>query len=661
MIKFQKLISVTVPALLIFAVALQAQVVVEKSKDKVVISGIPYYVHIVKKGETVYSISKAYGITPQDLTKENSSAGNGVRVDQSLRIPVIENIPKPKTTIPASSISRDESKFIYHKLSPGETVFALSKKYGVSEDEIVQSNTGIEINRMPVGFEIAIPRRQFMNNDQKLQAPEKNIFEHKVEKGETLYSIAGKYGLTIRELRRENKGLMFPKVDDFIRIPIEKIAEAVISVEPKNDSVTIVKEQPFIQPDMPISITPVNDLNGTFNVALLLPLYFEENAIRTQIDSSKTVKGKPVYRTITRPEEWIYPESLGFLELYEGVLLASDTLRSLGLNINLQVYDIKSDTLVVKKLLESAVLKNMDLIIGPVYSHNLAMVAAYAKEFEIPVVSPVSLINNSPLDNNPYLFMANPSLEVAQETIAKRLGNYWDNNFILIRADSARLNPDVDSFKNKIFRELTTKIPYEEIKFKEFIFYSRSTFEGDSINRLGHALSEQAKNLVIIASEDGPVISESIADLHTLSRKFDIRVMGYPAIRGLDNEDWKDYFDLGIELYTPYWIDYNMRDVKCFNSSFRQKFLTEPSENSFAWEGYDIMYYFLSGLALNGKKFISSPETHNPDLLQTSFQFRRKWEGSGFENQKLYLIKFANTMDIKLLDENNVTIIESIK
>jgi ABC-type branched-subunit amino acid transport system substrate-binding protein len=296
-----------------------------------------------------------------------------------------------------------------------------------------------------------------------------------------------------------------------------------------------------------------------------------------------------------------------------------------------------------------------------VYSHNLSLVASYASAYEIPVISPVPLRNNTPLDSNPNLFMAHPSLDVAQEAIAKRVIDFWDSNFIIIHSDSTHSDPELDIFKNKIFRELTTKIPYEEIKFKEFTFYSRSTFDGDSINRLGHALSDQARNLVIIASEDAPVISESVADLHTLSKKYDIRVIGYPAIRELNNEDWKDYFDLGIELYTPYWIDYNKRDVKNFNYSFRQKYLTEPSENSFAWEGYDLTYYFLSGLALHGKKFISNPEIHNPDLLQTTFQFKRKWEGGGFENQKLYLIKFSNNMDIRLLDENQVTIIGSIK
>jgi LysM repeat protein/ABC-type branched-subunit amino acid transport system substrate-binding protein len=660
MIKIQKLILATFLTFLFFPGNLQGQVVVEKSRDKVIISGKSYYIHTVKKGETAYSISKAYEITPQELTKENPAVADGLKVGQSLKIPVVDNVQKPKNQKQVTKLTRDETKFIYHKLSAGETVFALSKKFDVSEDEIVQSNPNIEINKMPVGFEIAIPRRQFMNNDQKLQAPEKNILEHKVVKGENLYSIAEKYGITVKELRRENKGLLFPKVDDFIRIPLVNVPVVVTPETRRADSVRIVKEDLVIQHDNTFGITPVNNLKGTFNVALLLPLYFQENSNRTEIDSSKIVKGKPVYKINKREEEWIFPGTLGFLELYEGVLIASDTLRSLGLNINLHIYDVESDTVGAIRLIESGALKDMDLIIGPVYSRNLSLVATYTKQFEIPVISPVQLENNAPLKNNPFLFKVNPSLEVAQDAISKRLINFWDDNFIFIHSDSTHINPDIDSFKNKIFRELTTKVPYEEIKFKEFIFYSRSNQDEDSINRLENALSDQVRNFVIIASEDPPMMSECIANLKTLSKKFDIRIMGYPAIRGLDNEDWKDYFDLGIELYTPFWIDYNMQDVKNFNASFRHKFLTEPNENSFAWEGYDLTYYFLSGLALYGKKFISNPDIHNPDLLQTSFRFKRKEEGNGFENQKLYLIKFTNDLETKLLDEPNVTVEKSI-
>ena len=72
-------------------------------------------------------------------------------------------------------------------------------------------------------------------------------------------------------------------------------------------------------------------------------------------------------------------------------------------------------------------------------------------------------------------------------------------------------------------------VPYDDIRFKEFIFYSRSMFDTDSINRLSHALSERSKNIVIIASEDPSVISETIGTIHGLTRKFDMEVLGYPC------------------------------------------------------------------------------------------------------------------------------------
>jgi len=657
-----KIFLLVIPVLLICSELIWSQVVVERSNDKVVIAGKPYYIHIVKKGETAYSISRAYGISVEELSKENPPALNGIKEGQSLKIPVVENPVKPKTSETVTvKANRDEAKYIYHKLNPGETVFFLSKKYGVSEDEIVQSNPGVEINKMSVGSEIAIPRREFMSDVQKFETKKQNYQYHKVIKGETLYSIAEKYGLTVREIRRENRGLLFPKVDDVIRIPVAGPEVVVVEAQLKPDTTKIVMEEPEIQPEKVPGFTPVGRLKGRYNIALLLPLYIAENSERTEIDSSQGVKGKPVYRIIARPNEWIYPGTVPFLELYEGILLAADTLRSHGLDINMHVYDIKSDTIGVTKLIESGELKEMDLIIGPVYSHNLSIVAAYAGSFGIPVISPVPLRSNAALNNNPYLFMANPSLDVAQEIIAKRIKEFSNDNLVFIHSDTAHIDPDVDAFKGKIFRELSTKIPYDEIRFKEFVFYSRSAFDNDSINRLEHALSDQRDNLVLIASEEPPVLSESIMDIHSLSKKFSVRLIGYPAMRGLDNLDPKYLFELGIELYSPYWIDYSKRDVRNFNDSFRRKFLTEPVETSYAWQGYDIAYYFLSGLAIHGKKFLSHPGIHNPDLLETEFDFRRKGEGNGFENQKLYLIKYTSDMDIKLLKEDSADFSDSIK
>jgi hypothetical protein len=177
-------------------------------------------------------------------------------------------------------------------------------------------------------------------------------------------------------------------------------------------------------------------------------------------------------------------------------------------------------------------------------------------------------------------------------------------------------------------------------------------FNNDSINRLSHALSEQSKNIVIIASEDAPVMSETIMDVHGLSKKFDLKVFGYPALRDIDNLDPKYLFDLDMMILSPYWIDYNKENVLRFNLKFRQKFLTEPSEKSYAWQGYDIAYYFLSGLAMYGKSFVSNPEIHNPELLQTEYDFSRKESGSGFENQKLFIVRYTKDYEVKMVRDS---------
>ena len=647
-INWIKVLSVFI-LLLICSRPADSQVTVERSKNKVIISGVAYYIHQVKKGETAYSISRIYGITVEELTRQNPPAVYGINEGQTLRIPVDMVSDSKPVVAPIENKVHDEAKFIYHTLNPGETVYSLSKSFGVSENEIIQSNPGLDITKLSVGIELAIPKREFMNDQQKFDTQAGKYIYHKVLMGETLSSIAKQYGISVRQIRKENRELRYPQVGDFIRIPGDKVAENKEVGQIKNDTITPVAEEAPVKIERPIVFTPVKDLKGSMDVAVLLPFYLVENKNRIEIDSSKFIKEKKV-KVNNVSEDWIYPWSIDFLEMYEGILMASDTLRSLGLNINLHTYDIGGDTIEITKLIKSRKLAGMDLIIGPVYSHNLSIVSEYARNLGIPVVSPVPLKNNSALEKNPDLFMASASLEVAQKALAKKISEYYNDNIVFVHTDTLGVDEDVKRFKKLLFNELSYKLPYEEIKFKEFPFYSRTMFNNDSINRLSHSLSETSKNIIVIASEEESVINEVIDNVNGLARKFDVQVFGYPVIRDLVRLDQKDLFDLGVMVYSPSWIDYSKPNVKKFNLSFRNKFHTEPLEKSYTWQGYDITYYFLSGLAIHGKKFIGHPEMHYPELLQNDYNFIRNTSGSGFENQKLFRIRY--TKDYKVILEN---------
>jgi LysM repeat protein len=256
--------------------SVESQVVVERSKDKVTISGKPYYIHVVKKGETVYSISRAYGISEIELTQQNPSALYGVKENQSLKIPVVESLV-------TNVVAHDETKYTYHKLGPGDTIYSLSKKYDVSEDQIISSNPNLDIYNLSVGTEIAIPKKQLMTVQQNFENQNESFFFYKVEKGESMSSIARKYGITVRELRKENNGLIFPKVNDYIRIPKTNLVQETVNDVIKVDTAIVVDLNEDITTEKPVAFTSLGKLKGSINVALLLPFYLNENSKRTEI------------------------------------------------------------------------------------------------------------------------------------------------------------------------------------------------------------------------------------------------------------------------------------------------------------------------------------------------------------------------------------------
>ena len=416
--------------------ALSFHKLLERSTEKAVIAGIPYYIHTVRKGETAYSISRAYGITAGELLLDNPAAGTVLKEGTRLKIEVAKvSAPLPVRAQPYHPSSRDESKYIYHILKPGETVFQLSRLYGVPADSIIACNPGIDISKIPEGSRQFLKRKNLLLSGKPAVVPGPKY--HKVAYGESMASIAARYGITVRELRRLNRGMRFPQVGDYLIVPgtAEEVAKEEAEQE-ITDTTSCISDTLHILLPEPEEKTSVSGLSGSLNIAVLLPFYIEENARRYETDSVTLQGGRKTLRVLNRPNDWIYPGTLSFLEMYEGILLAADTLSSLGVDININAYDIKGDTSRVSGLIKSGRLDNMDLIIGPVHSSDLAVVSRFSTRKNIPVVSPVPLIDNSLLNGNPLLFMAGSSLDIAHKAIAAKVAEYPDHNIIVIHSDT---------------------------------------------------------------------------------------------------------------------------------------------------------------------------------------------------------------------------------
>ncbi|HPW67169.1 MAG TPA: LysM domain-containing protein, partial [Salinivirgaceae bacterium] len=109
-------------------------------QNRVVISGKSYIIHIVKRGETLYNISKIYDIPYDSLTAANPLVlPTSLEIGYALKIPCFEadkkTVTETKDSIPP-----------YHIVQKGENIYRISLKYNIKPNDIYKLNPGSEVS-----------------------------------------------------------------------------------------------------------------------------------------------------------------------------------------------------------------------------------------------------------------------------------------------------------------------------------------------------------------------------------------------------------------------------------------------------------------------------------------------------------------------------------
>ena len=138
---------------LLMCVPGRAQLIKTKSSSIVTIEGRSYYVHTVRKGETVYSLARLYGVSEQELLESNPQAVEGLQPDQVLKIRVTDVKPKMKPRKMARL-------FDTHTVNQGETAYAISKRYGISVNVLMEDNPGMDPAALSIGQKLNIRKAE---------------------------------------------------------------------------------------------------------------------------------------------------------------------------------------------------------------------------------------------------------------------------------------------------------------------------------------------------------------------------------------------------------------------------------------------------------------------------------------------------------------------
>ncbi len=155
-----------------------------------IVSGILAYVknipvtsdgetYIVKSGDSLWSIAKRYGVSIDDIKKANNLSSNLLNIGQVLIIPSDEEPP-------------EIGDFIVYTVSSGDNLYKIATKYNLTVDDLVNYND-LATTNLSIGQQLLIPV-------QKTNETQTYI----VKSGDTLYSIASKYGTSVNALKNYN-------------------------------------------------------------------------------------------------------------------------------------------------------------------------------------------------------------------------------------------------------------------------------------------------------------------------------------------------------------------------------------------------------------------------------------------------------------------------
>ncbi|MGG3436747.1 peptidoglycan endopeptidase LytE [Bacillus subtilis] len=148
----------------------------------------------VKKGDTLWDLSRKYDTTISKIKSENHLRSDIIYVGQTLSI-------NGKSTSSKSSSSSSSSST--YKVKSGDSLWKISKKYGMTINELKKLN-GLKSDLLLVGQVLKLKGSTSSSSSSSSKVSSSSTSTYKVKSGDSLSKIASKYGTTVSKLKSLN-------------------------------------------------------------------------------------------------------------------------------------------------------------------------------------------------------------------------------------------------------------------------------------------------------------------------------------------------------------------------------------------------------------------------------------------------------------------------
>ncbi len=560
------------------------------------VRGKEYYLYPVQKGEGLYRISKNFGVSQEDIIKANPALETeGLKLGQTIRIPVVKKA--------------DTSQYIQHEIQPKETLYSLSKRYGVTIAAIQQLNPEVSRN-MPIGATLLIPRQseeaghRTQNTEHKTLDADHRIksqAERQIAKDDRKKEDRERIKELAKQERKEDKGQRTKdkgertKEDSTTQTASAPIIDLSQLFGEKPDSATVDSlALDSLAADTIVAQKPIR-------MAFLLPLMTNQAKRTAAVDR--------------------------FLEFYEGALIALYEAQREGQRFEVFVYDIEKNDIRIQTILQQPEMQTMDAIIGPAYPAQITHVSKFAYTHQIPTLIPFT--NSVPdIDINPYLWQFNPSVESEMDTlIAYTQRTYPDAHYVFIHTNTNKPSA-------------STAILHQHLQNQKA---SLQTITASAVlnDSLAYALQSDRENILVFDNEKYSQVAPLLEKIRAAKDSYSLTLFSHYG--------WQDELLPVRSFYASVFnkskridLPLTMYELKYKHFFGHERQNTQPRYDLL---GYDLTTYFIQMIAPlpspHGGKLAQQDETTDGETyngLQSDIHFKQVDERGGYENTGIQIM-----------------------
>lgn len=606
-----------------------------------------YETYTVQEGETLQSIARKFVITPYKLIKLNPELTENQTLVKGKILIVPNKNYNPATAAVDDGKDYVENGMLVHKVLPKETYWSLKKKFKVTKRILRKYNPILRVEDLKAGQVIKFPMPRNYKPAVVEVEPTLATKPYLVRPKETKYGISRRYGISIEKLEELNPQIKetgirmtdIISVPDTDEIPDPEEGFSYHKVE-KGENLFRLGQLFEMTEEELIATNPELSEGVQEGMLIKIPLLVKNNT-STFVPSIK--EGKEIKAILMLPL-MSHKQTVDFeknrtadiaTDFYLGAMMALDSVKKMGLSVDMKVFDTQNSKKVLSGLLASGNLGNADVMIGPLFFGNVQFVAGILKNKSVTIVSPLSQKDHGPISNNRLVQSVANEDKMIDNVLEHIKRIYTDENIVIVTDTLAASSLKVA----KMVKELQPLDSLHKITIlkPEKGYIKRELFMEKVV--------EKRDNFVVLLSNDGIVTTDVVQNLGSMSEKVKITLFGFNKGMNFKNVNDNDLARVNFHYTASSYIDYEDDLVKGFMKTYRNKNYSKPSE--YAFRGFDVTYDILLRFATYSNTSGALNAGYS-NRASSKFEYVKNEGEKGFVNQGIHLMKYDGLHIVKV-------------